>query len=112
MNNLNGIISPCCNAFIHYIDNNCICTQCGRVIKKLDDEEELTTSIHYNASNKNVISADLLESEYYKDKRLAHDITCSLSTIKCDCGGLTRILRDETNKYVCVCTKCRKVKLV
>ena len=109
---MEGIISECCDAFIHYIDNNCICSCCNKIIGQVGDDDELTTSIHYNTSSTdNLISNDLIESDHKKDRRLAHDITCSLSDVKCKkCGSYTRITRDNSNKCVYICTECRNVE--
>ena len=103
---IKGIISECCNAFLAYVDGTCICSNCGQVIKQIDEDEQIVTSIHYQNND----TYDLQKSDYQKDKRLANDITCELSAVKCDkCGSLTRLTRDSSDKHVCVCIKCRNV---
>ena len=101
-----SIISPCCKSFMHYVDGICICSNCGQIVKQIETDEELITSIHYNGNS----AYDLLESDHHKDKRFAHDPTCELSAIKCDkCNSLMRLTRDVLNQHVCICTKCRNV---
>ena len=105
-NQIKSIISECCNAFLAYIDGTCFCSQCGQVVKQIDGDEEIVTSVHYNGNS----AYDLQQTDYYKDKRLANDITCELSAIPCEkCKSLTRLTRDALDKHVCVCTKCRHV---
>lgn len=103
---VNSIVSGCCNAFVYYVEGACLCTRCNTLIKQLNDDEELITSIHYNGNS----AYDLLETDHHKDKRLAHDPTCELSAIKCEkCGSLTRLTRDVLNTHICICTKCRHI---
>lgn len=106
---LSSIISPCCNAFNEYIGDTCICTQCGRPIKKIESNEELTTSIVYNVESDSLnMSSDLLEERRTKFARSAHDITCALTQVKCEkCQGLCRMSRDQSGLKIFVCTKCR-----
>ena len=111
MASINAIISGCCNAFIEYIDGNCICTKCGKNIENIKDNEELTISIVYNVTNTSEslnISSDLLQERLNKFKRCANDITCALTTVKCPkCKGLCRMSRNQALQKIFVCTKCR-----
>ena len=107
-----AIISGCCNAFIEYVDNNCLCTKCGKIINNITKDDELTISIDYNISsdkNENLnISNDLLMDRLNKFKRNANDITCALTTIKCKkCNGQCRMSRNQALQKIFVCTKCR-----
>ena len=119
---ISAIISGCCNAFIEYIDGNCICTNCGRNIESISKEnnEELTISIVYNvvdskakntstgSSSSLNMSTDLLIERLNKFKRNAKDITCALTTIKCPkCDSLCRMSRNQALQKIFVCTKCR-----
>ena len=110
---LSSIISPCCHAFNEFVSDTCICTECGRPIKKMDADEELTTSIVYNVDKKNTtpnMSSDLLEERRKKFSRNAHDITCALMNVKCPkCGGYCRMSRDQSNLKMLVCSSCRNV---
>ena len=110
MSEINAIISGCCNAFIEYIDGNCICTKCGRNIDSIKNGEELTTSIVYNVVQTDTLnmSSDLLQDRLVKFKRNANDITCALTAVKCDkCGGFCRMSRNQTGQKIFVCIKCR-----
>jgi len=115
MAQISAIISGCCDAFIEYVDNNCLCTRCGTIINNITKDDELTISIDYNISsdkNENLnISNDLLMDRLNKFKRNANDITCALlinDECKCKkCGGECRMSRNQALQKICVCTKCR-----
>lgn len=120
MSGISSIISGCCNAFIEYIDGNCICTKCGRNLESINNDEELTISVVYNVVNDKTkstssggstvlnMSTDLLIERLNKFKRSANDITCALTTVKCPkCQNLCRMSRNQTLQKIFVCTKCR-----
>lgn len=106
-----AIISDCHHAFNEYVSDTCICTQCGRVLKKMTEDEELTTSIVYNVSESSDVvnmSSDLLEERRRKFARNANDITCALTNVKCPkCQSFSRVSRDQSGIKMFVCIKCR-----
>ena len=105
-------ISGCCNAFTIFNNDIIICSNCGRIIKKIENDEELITSIIYNVNdNMNLnISGDLLQEEKMKLPRCAHDITLELTDIKCPkCKSNSRLARDKNEIKIFICSKCRHV---
>jgi hypothetical protein len=119
---MSSIVSGCCNAFLEYVDCNCICTKCGKSTILIKDGDSLTTSIVYNVitsgngnnssagSNAVNMSNDLLLERLHKFKRNAHDITCALTLVKCPlCNNLCRMSRNQAAQKIFVCTndKCR-----
>lgn len=112
MTKINAIISPCCDAFLEYIDCNCICTKCGKNVFIIDSSDSLTTSIVYNISKSETLnmSNDLLLERLHKFKRSAHDYSCALTSVKCNkCSSLCRMSRNQAGIKIFVCTKCRNV---
>jgi hypothetical protein len=128
---MSSIISGCCNAFLEYIDCNCICTKCGKKTILIKDGDSLTTSIVYNVqsssgpgdSNQNQcqssnavnMSNDLLNERLHKFKRCAHDMTCALTLVECPIcknkGKISkcRMSRNQAGLKIFVCTNddCR-----
>ena len=119
---MSSIVSGCCNAFLEYVDCNCICTKCGKNTILIKDGDSLTTSIVYNVitsgngnnssagSNAVNMSNDLLLERLHKFKRNAHDITCALTLVKCPlCKNLCRMSRNQAAQKIFVCTNdnCR-----
>lgn len=105
---IESFVSPCCHDFNVFVDNTIICSNCMNVVKTLDKNEELTTSIMYNIENQSNISADLLNDQINKSGRCAHDPTFELCNVKCEkCGKLTRIMRDLNGAKYFVCSNCR-----
>lgn len=107
-------VSPCCDAFNVFENNIIMCSSCGKIVKELTDDEELTIAIHYNVDeddeNHINISGDLLNNQFNKATRYAHDITAELVNKPCPLckfegitTNLTRHLRDlkGVNYYVC-----------
>ena len=126
---MSSVISGCCNAFLEYIDCNCICTQCGRNTIVIKDGDSLTTSIVYNvisgsgdksqnsSAGSDVVnmSNDLLLDRLHKFKRNAHDITCALTLVECPIckkknkPSRCRMSRNQAGLKIFVCTNddCR-----
>lgn len=106
-------ISPCCNAFNVFENNIIICSKCEKIVKQLEDDEELTIAIHYNVNednNKTNISSDLLNDQFNKAGRYANDITvelvhkpCPLCKAEGKTTNLTRHLRDLNGENYFVC---------
>ena len=105
-------ISPCCKAFIAYVDNILICSHCQQTFT-LKDDEEITTSIIYNVNetNDSNISSDLLENRKLKSKRCAHDVTLELVDVECpECKTRPcRFARNLNEAKFFICPKCRNV---
>lgn len=116
---MSSIISGCCNAFLEYIDCNCICTKCGKKTILIKDGDSMTTSIVYNVADSTSqnkcqtndavnMSNDLLLERLHKFKRCAHDITCALTLVECPaCKSRCRMSRNQAGLKIFVCTKCR-----
>lgn len=124
---MSSVISGCCNAFLEYVDCNCICTKCGKNTILIKDGDSLTTSIVYNvisSGNENTSSAgsnavnmsnDLLLDRLHKFKRCAHDMTCALTLVECPVckkknkASRCRMSRNQAGLKIFVCTNddCR-----
>ena len=107
-----NFVSPCCNAFNYYIENNIMCSKCGNIIKTLSDDEKLTITIKFNEySDKNNMSGDIIKIFDNNAKRFAHDRTCELIKKTCPkCGHqFARYLRNPQDKLLFVCEACRHV---
>ena len=131
---MSSVISGCCNAFLEYVDCNCICTKCGKNTILIKDGDSLTTSIVYNvisgnsiagATNNNATSSagsnavnmsnDLLLDRLHKFKRCAHDMTCALTLVECPIckkanrHSKCRMSRNQAGLKIFVCTNddCR-----
>lgn len=116
LNNISTLFSNCCDAFIIYINNIMICSECGEIKHTIEDDEEITIGIEYNVVNEksNVneknVNSDIIKNQYQKAKRCANDITYTLVNKKCPkCGALCRFGRDANENKMFICTKCRNV---
>lgn len=116
LNNISTLFSNCCDAFIIYINNIMICSECGEIKHTIEDDEEITIGIEYNVVNEksNVneknVNSDIIKNQYQKAKRCANDITYTLVNKKCPkCGSLCRFGRDANENKMFICTKCRNV---
>ena len=109
-----SFISPCCEAFNVFENNIIICSKCEKIVKQLQDDEELTIAIHYNVDETNQestnISTDLLNDMFKKASRYANDITaelvhkpCPLCKFEGKTTNLTRHLRDLNGENYFVC---------
>ena len=110
--NSNLFTSSCCHQFIIHEGANCICSQCGRLITTLDDNESLTVIVKFNNEHENNISADIQKAFMIKAKRFSTDPTYELCTNKCPkCGSLSRYARDPQGNMIFICSngKCREV---
>lgn len=109
-----SFVSPCCGAFNVFENDIIICSKCEKIVKQLTDDEELTIAIHYNIDEDNDnhvnMSGDLLNDQFKKASRYAHDITAELVNKPCPLckfegvtTNLTRHLRDlnGVNYFVC-----------
>ena len=109
---VNNFVSPCCNAFNYFVGCNIICSKCGKVIKTLAKDEELTINTKINEhSDKSNISGDVVEIFENTAKRFAHDRTCeecNKTCPKCKCPH-ARYLRNQQDKLIFVCEQCRNV---
>ena len=71
--NLNTLFSDCCDAFIIYINNIMLCSECGEIKHTIENDEEITIGIEYNVVNdtdndsKNV-NSDIIKNQYQKAK--------------------------------------------
>ena len=130
---MSSVISGCCNAFLEYVDCNCICTKCGKNTILIKDGDSLTTSIVYNVISSNSIagaatassnnsatssagsnavnmSNDLLLDRLHKFKRCAHDMTCALTLVECPIckkanrSSKCRMSRNQAGLKIFVCT--------
>ena len=130
---MSSVISGCCNAFLEYVDCNCICTKCGKNTILIKDGDSLTTSIVYNVISGNSIagattassnnsatssagsnavnmSNDLLLDRLHKFKRCAHDMTCALTLVECPIckkanrHSKCRMSRNQAGLKIFVCT--------
>ena len=113
--NIYTFISPCCNAFNVFENNVIICSKCEKIVKQLNDDEELTIAIHYNINdednqNHSNISSDLLNDQFKKANRYANDITAELVNKPCPMckaegktTNLTRHLRNLNGENYFVC---------
>ena len=109
---IHNFVSPCCNAFNYYVGYNVICSNCGKVITTLTNDEELTINIKFNEYNdKSNISGDVVKIFDYTAQRFAHDRTCERIKKKCPkCGhAYARYLRNPQDKLIFVCEQCRYV---
>lgn len=105
-------ISPCCNAFNYYSDNNVYCSKCGALIRTITGDEELTINIKFNeSSDRSNMSGDVLKIFENTAKRFAHDDTCEMIKKKCPkCGHeYARYLRNPQDELIFVCCNCRHV---
>ena len=115
LNTLETIFSNCCDAFIIYVNNVMLCSECGEIKHTIEDDEEITIGVEYNVindnntTNKNV-NSDIIKNQQRKAKRCAKDITYTLINKKCPkCGGLCRFGRDSNENKMFICSECRNV---
>ena len=107
-----NFVSPCCNAFNYYADNNIFCSKCGKLIKTLTGKEELTINVKFNEySDKNNMSGDIIKIFKNNAKRFAHDDTCEKILKTCpNCSHkFARYLRSPQDELMFVCENCRNV---
>ena len=109
---VHNFVSPCCEAFNYYVNNNIYCSKCGKLITTLAPDEKLTINIKFNEySDKSNISGDVVKIFEQTTKRFAHDRTCE--RIKKTCTNCkhpyARYVRNPQDKLIFVCEKCRYV---
>ena len=125
LNNISTLFSNCCDAFIIYINNIMICSECGEIKHTIEDDEEITIGIEYNVVNEKAnlndtdsknVNSDIIKNQYQKAKRCANDITYTLVNKRCPnvingkvCNGMCRFGRDANENKMFICTKCRNV---
>lgn len=110
--NLNMFTSDCCHAFNIYDGTSCICSQCGRVITQITDDELLTISVKFNDNVASNVSGDIVETFREKAKRFATDPTYEMCSQKCAlCNSFCRYARDAQHDIIFICSnpKCRNV---
>lgn len=110
--NANLFTSECCGAFNVYNGVSCICSQCGRIINKIKDDEILTISVKYNDTSDTNVSGDIIHAYHENAKRLSTDVTYEICSQECPkCGTLMRYTRDPQNNIIFICSdpKCRNV---
>ncbi len=104
--------SSCCKAFNLYEGTSCICSQCGRVINQIHDDELLTISIKFNDNVDSNVSGDIVANFMEKAKRFATDPTYEICGQKCPkCKSLSRYCRDAQKEIIFICSnpECRNV---
>ena len=109
---LNLFTSKCCHAFNRYNGASCLCSQCGRIINQIGDDETLTISVKFNENTESNVSGDLILAFKAKAKRFATDPTYELCSEKCKkCGSRARYARDPQGSIIFICSnpKCREV---
>lgn len=115
LNNISTLFSNCCDAFIIYVNNIMMCSECGEIKHTIEDDEEITIGVEYNVINDNGgnnrnVNSDIIKNQYQKAKRCANDITYTLVDKKCPkCKSLCRFGRDANENKMFICTKCRNV---
>lgn len=110
--NLNMFTSNCCHAFNIYDGTSCICSQCGRVITQITDDELLTISVKFNDAVSSNVSGDIVETFRERARRFATDPTYEICSQKCPkCKSLCRYARDAQKDIIFICSnpKCRNV---
>lgn len=104
--------SQCCHQFIIHEGASCRCSQCGRLIMEMNDNESLTIDVKYNNSIDINISADIQNAFKIKARRFATDPTCELCSTTCPlCKSYCRYTRDiqQNITFICSNAKCRNV---
>lgn len=106
-----NFVSPCCNGFNYYDNNNILCSICGKIIKTLDKDEKITINVKFNMTNDdNNISGDIVQNFMDNAKKYAHDETCEKIYKECPkCKhNECRYIRNPMNDIVYICTNCRE----
>ena len=104
--------SSCCHAFNLYEGTSCICSQCGRVINRIKDDELLTISIRFNENIDANVSGDIIMNFREKAKRFATDPTYEICDQQCPkCKSFCRYCRDAQKEIMFICSNpdCRFV---
>lgn len=104
--------SQCCHQFNIHEGMSCRCSQCGRLIMQMKDNESLTIDVKYNSSMDSNISADIQNAFKTKARRFATDPTYEICSTKCPlCKSLCRYTRDIQQNIIFICSnaKCRNV---
>ena len=110
-----NFVSPCCLAFNYYDNNNIFCSKCGKIVRTLDKNEQLTINVKFNVheedNEKNNISGDIINIYNNNAKKFANDPTCEKIEKQCpSCKNPTaRYLRNPQDEIIFVCDKCRAV---
>ena len=105
-------VSPCCNAFNFFNNNNIYCSKCGNIVKTLEDDEVLPINVKFNVQqDDNKISGDIVKIFHNNASKFAHDVTCELINKECPkCKNSTaRYIRNPLQEIIYVCDKCRNV---
>ena len=104
--------SMCCHQFNIHDGPSCICSQCGRLITQLKDDETLTINVKFNSELESNVSADIQNNFKVKARRFATDPTYELCGVRCPkCKSLSRYARDPQKNMIFICSnpKCRNV---
>ena len=116
VNGINMSFSPCCDMFVITVNKQIICTGCKRVIKELNESENVIMRYKMNTSNGKTIcpkvGCDDDDHETEKLKRYAVDETFELCDKQCPkCNSNSRYCRKHTGELVYICSNkdCRNV---
>lgn len=104
--------SNCCHQFNIYDGTSINCSQCGRIISNIEDEDIITINVKYNTDFASNISGDVIKSLSSISSRFANDPTRELSANKCPkCNTYARYSKTQQSQmyFICSNVKCRHV---